>query len=165
MVNLSISAYDLFVGSPKYVKFFKTILANKDGAMGDDVILISAKYSSLLKKDLVLPQKLRDPESCIISCEFKGKATYKALCDSGSGVSLMPKAIAQSLNIISEMKDTRTTLQLADRSIVKPRGVIKDASVGIDKFVLPYNFIIIEEKIGSQTLMILGRPFLATGDA
>ena len=63
------------------------------------------------------------------------------------------------------MRDTRTTLQLANRSIVRPIGVIKDLSVGIDKFVLPCDFIIIEEKIDSATPMILGRPFLATGDA
>ena len=37
-------------------------------------------------------------------------------------------------------------------------------SVGIGKFVLPCDFIIIEEEIDSATPMILGRPFLATGD-
>ena len=38
-------------------------------------------------------------------------------------------------------------------------------SVGIGKFVLPCDFIIIEEKVDSATPMILGRPFLATGNA
>ena len=86
-VNLNISAYDIFTGTPKYVKFFKNMLANRKETVDDEVVELSKICSAILKKDLVLPQKLKDPGSYTIPCQFGEMSTYKALCDLGSGVS------------------------------------------------------------------------------
>ena len=60
-------------------------------------------------------------------------------------------------------------LQLADRSIKKPRGVIEDVLVQIDKFYYPIDFLILDTQsvvhVNSNILVILGHPFLATTNA
>ena len=60
-------------------------------------------------------------------------------------------------------------LQLADRSIKKPRGIIEDIIIEVDKFFFPVDFIILDiEPIPHPKRLIpviLGRPFLATASA
>ena len=60
------------------------------------------------------------------------------------------------------------TLQLTDRSVKKPRGIIEDVLVKVDKFYFPVDFIVIDTEpvhnVGSQIPVILGRPFLATAN-
>ena len=57
------------------------------------------------------------------------------------------------------------TLQLADRSTVKPTGVIKDICVGVGKLILPADFLILDIEEDKEVSLILERPFMATGDA
>jgi hypothetical protein len=61
------------------------------------------------------------------------------------------------------------TLQLAERSMKRPRGIIEDVLIKVDKFYFPVNFIVIDTElvhnIGSQIPVILGQPFLATANA
>ncbi|XP_075078756.1 uncharacterized protein LOC142164608 [Nicotiana tabacum] len=56
-------------------------------------------------------------------------------------------------------------LQLADRSIAHPEGVIEDVSLQIGKFIFPADFIILNYEADELVPIILGRPILATGDA
>ena len=57
------------------------------------------------------------------------------------------------------------TLQLADRSIKYPYGVIEDVLVKVDKFYFPVDFTILDIDEDKEIPLILGRPFLATGGA
>ena len=61
---------------------------------------------------------------------------------------------------------TPTLLQLADRSIIKPDGVLEDIPVSLDSWEYPVDFMILTPKnnLGGHPL-ILGRPWLATADA
>ena len=54
---------------------------------------------------------------------------------------------------------------MADRSIAKPRGVIEDVFVKVDKFVYPVDFVVLDMGDDNKVPLILGRPFLATGKA
>ena len=60
------------------------------------------------------------------------------------------------------------TLQLADRSVKRPRGIIEDVLIKVEKFHFPVDFIVIDTEpvhnVESQILVILGRPFLATAN-
>ena len=69
-VNFSISAYDLFTRTLKCAKYFKTMLAAKEDSSEDELVELSAKCSSIIKKNIVLPKKLKDPESCTIPYSF-----------------------------------------------------------------------------------------------
>ncbi|XP_073120571.1 uncharacterized protein [Henckelia pumila] len=57
------------------------------------------------------------------------------------------------------------SLQLADRSIKYPRGIIKDVLVKVDKFIFPVDFMVLDMEEDLDMSLILGRPFLATGKA
>ena len=56
-------------------------------------------------------------------------------------------------------------LQLADRSIAYPRGVLEDVLVKVDKFIFPVDFVILDVEDDQQVPIILGKPFLATARA
>ena len=63
------------------------------------------------------------------------------------------------------MKQTTISLQLVDRSIKYPRGIIEDVLVKVDKFIFPTNFVVLDMEEDQEVPLILGRPFLATGRA
>ena len=54
------------------------------------------------------------------------------------------------------------TLQLADRSIAYPRGVLEDVLIKVDKFIFPVDFVVLDMEEDQQVPLILGRLFLAT---
>ena len=56
-------------------------------------------------------------------------------------------------------------MQLADRSIKYPRGIIEDVLVKVDKFIFPADFVVLDIEEDQEVPLILGRPFLATGRA
>nr|XP_023873469.1 uncharacterized protein LOC111986064 [Quercus suber] len=64
---------------------------------------------------------------------------------------------------LGEAKPTTISLQLADRSIKYPRGVIENVLVKVDKFIFPIDFIVLDMDEDKEIPLILGRPFLATG--
>ena len=76
----------------------------------------------------------------------------------------MPLSVAKQLSL-GELIPTTITLQMADRSVVKPEGVLEDMLVTVGKFVFPVDFIILDMEEDSQVPLLLGRPFLATGAA
>ncbi|KAL5559943.1 hypothetical protein UlMin_036154 [Ulmus minor] len=67
------------------------------------------------------------------------------------------------------IKPTTVVLQLADRSVRKPRGIVEDVLVQIDKFYYPVDFLVLDTiaivNTESKIPLILGRPFLATANA
>nr|KYP36106.1 Transposon Ty3-I Gag-Pol polyprotein [Cajanus cajan] len=58
------------------------------------------------------------------------------------------------------VKPTRMTLQLADRSIKYPYGVIENMLVKVDKFIFPTDFVVMDMEEDSAIPIILGRPFM-----
>lgn len=66
---------------------------------------------------------------------------------------------------IGEARPTIVSLQLADRSIAHPEGKIEDVLVKVDKFIFLVDFIVLDFEAGLEVPIILGRPFLATGQA
>ncbi|GKF77304.1 DNA-directed DNA polymerase [Tanacetum coccineum] len=87
-----------------------------------------------------------------------------ALADLGASISLMPYTMYKKLGL-GEPKETRMSLELANRSIQYLRGIIKNVLIKVDKFVLPIDFVILDMPKDSRVPIILGRPFLATARA
>jgi len=54
------------------------------------------------------------------------------------------------------------TLQLADRSITKPYGVIEDVLVKVHQFTFLMDFVIVDIEEDSNIPLILGWPFMLT---
>nr|GFA23594.1 reverse transcriptase domain-containing protein [Tanacetum cinerariifolium] len=65
----------------------------------------------------------------------------------------------------SKLTPTRMTLELADRSITRPKGVAEDVFVKVGKFHFPTDFVVIDFKAYPRVPLILGRSFLRTGRA
>ena len=92
----------------------------------------------------------------------------RALLDLGASVNLLPYSVYKTLGL-RELQPTPITLQLADRSIRVPRGLVEDVIVKVDKFFFPADFLVLdmepETHHNNQVPVILGRPFLATAKA
>ncbi|KAH1127151.1 hypothetical protein GYH30_015935 [Glycine max] len=61
-----------------------------------------------------------------------------------------------------EIMPTRMTLQLADRSITRPYGVIEDVLVRVKHFIFPVKFVVMDISEDTDIPVILGRPFMLT---
>lgn len=54
---------------------------------------------------------------------------------------------------------------MADRSIYHPRGIVENVIVQVNDFYFLANFVGLDTKEDVNIPLILGRPFIATGDA
>jgi len=54
------------------------------------------------------------------------------------------------------------TLQLADRSIRYPEGILVDVPIQVGNLCVPGDFVVIDMEEDNQVPIILGRPFLRT---
>jgi hypothetical protein len=74
-------------------------------------------------------------------------------------VNLLPYSVYVPLEL-GELKPTSMTLQLADRLVKVPQGIVEDVLIKVDKFYFPLDFIVLDTKpveiIGSEILVILG---------
>ena len=52
------------------------------------------------------------------------------------------------------------TIEMADRTVSIPKGIVENVLVKIDKFTLPVDFIILEMEEDNELPIILGRPLL-----
>ena len=161
-LEISMPFTEVVTQMPLYTKFLKDILSKKRKIVGEGIVNLTATCSALMKKEL--PEKMKDPGSFTIPCMIEGVEIQKALCDSGASINLMPLSVAKQLSL-GELIPTTITLQMADRSMVKPEGVLEDVLVTVGKFVFPVDFIILDMEEDSQIPLLLGRPFLATGAA
>ena len=66
---------------------------------------------------------------------------------------------------MGELTPTAITLQMADRSMAQPEGILEDVLVKVGKFIFPMDFVIMKMEEDTQVPLLLGRPFLATGAA
>nr|GFA99943.1 DNA-directed DNA polymerase [Tanacetum cinerariifolium] len=87
-----------------------------------------------------------------------------ALADLGASINLMPLSIWKKL-LLPVLIPTRMTLELADRSITRPKGVAEDIFVKVRKFHILTDFVVVDFEADPRVPLILGRSFLRTGRA
>ena len=145
---------------PRYMKFIKDVLSKKKKLGVYETDALSKECSAILQKKL--PSKLKDPGSFTIPCAIGNAVFERALCDLGVSINLMSWSIFKKLKL-REARLTTVTLQLADRSLNHPRGIIEDVLVKVDKFIFIADFIILDMQEDKEVFIILRRPFLATG--
>ncbi|XP_070052640.1 uncharacterized protein [Nicotiana tomentosiformis] len=81
---------------------------------------------------------------------------------------IVTRPIAEKLSdprSIGRARPTSMLLQLADRTVKRPYGILDDVLVQVGKFVFPADFIILDCRVDEEIPIILGRPFLATSRA
>ena len=147
---------------PNYTKFLKEILRKKKKIAEEGIVNLTTTCSVVIQRSL--PAKMKDP--CIFTIPRSiGKYEFKKdLCDSGARINLMPLSVVQRLSL-GELTPTKIILQMADRSMAQPEGVLEDVLVKVGKFILPMDFVVMKMEEDNQVPLLLGRPFLATGAA
>ncbi|XP_021716718.1 uncharacterized protein LOC110684587 [Chenopodium quinoa] len=160
--HLSIPFTDAITQMPRYSKFLKEILSGKRMCNEVDSVEVGSCCSAFIYN--ALPKKMEDPGNFSIPCEIKRKMFNNAFCDLGASVSVMPYSIFKKLEL-GELLPSNITLQLADRTIMIPKGRVEDVPLMIGGFTIPVNFIVLEIAEDDHIPIILGRPFLATSGA
>ncbi|XP_074327014.1 uncharacterized protein LOC141664955 [Apium graveolens] len=158
-LHINIHFADALAQMPLYAKFLKEMLSRKQKIEDVETITLNAECSAVIQKSI--PQKLKDPGSFSLPCTIGKMENIKALCDLGASVSLMPYSICRRLDL-GELKKTRISLQLADRTVKYPLGIIEDVLVKVDNFFIPCDFVVLEMNEDVEMPIILGSPFLAT---
>ncbi|KAD4385220.1 hypothetical protein E3N88_25388 [Mikania micrantha] len=108
------------------------------------------KYAKFLKDLLTNKRKMEELST----------ATLSKKCSA-----VVQNKLPQKKTDPGEPEPTRMSIQLADRSVKYPRGIVENLLVKIDKFVFPVDFVILEMEEDEKVPLILGRPFLATSKA
>ncbi|XP_058002266.1 uncharacterized protein LOC131179435 [Hevea brasiliensis] len=126
---------------PSYAKFLKEIFSNERKLDDYEIAALTNECNAILQNKL--PPKLKDHGSFSIPCLIGNINIDKAFYDLGASVSLMPLSICQKLNV-GELKLTTISLQLVDRSVKYPIGILKNIPLKVGKFFIPVDFVILE---------------------
>nr|GEV59743.1 reverse transcriptase domain-containing protein [Tanacetum cinerariifolium] len=147
---------------PRYASTIKSLITNKDKLFELAKVPFNENCLSMLLKKLL--KKLGDPGKFLILYDFPGMKVCHALANLGASINLMPLSIWKKLSL-PELTPTRMTLELEDRSIIRPKGVFEDVFVKVEKFHFPTDFVVVDFEADPRVPLILGRFFLRTGRA
>ncbi|XP_016173268.1 uncharacterized protein LOC107615747 [Arachis ipaensis] len=134
---------------PLYAKFLKELINKKRSSNEKETVILTQECSAVIQEGI--PPKLKDPGSFFLPCTIGNIIIDKALCDLGSSINLMPLSMMRRLSI-EEVKPTQMSLELVDRSLVIPNGVIENLLVRVGKFIFP-------ARDGSRNV-VMGRPII-----
>jgi hypothetical protein len=139
-VKINIPLLDAIRQIPSYAKFLKDLCTQKRKIKSHvpKKVILTEQVSSILQHNI--PPKYKDPGAPTISCIIGAHKVEKALLDLGASVNLLPYSVYLQLGL-GELKPTSVALQLADRSIRRPRGIVEDVIIKVDKFYFPVDFI------------------------
>ncbi|GKV26915.1 hypothetical protein SLEP1_g36129 [Rubroshorea leprosula] len=151
---------------PTYAKVIKDLCTIKRKHHVKKTAFLTEHVSAVIEQKT--PPKYKDPGCPTIACQIGSQEFGQALLDLGASVNLMPYLVYLQLGL-GEIKPTSVVLQLADRSCRKPRGIVEDVLLQIDKFYYPVDFLVLDtqSEVNSESKipLILERPFLATANA
>ena len=159
-IEINIPFEEVINQMSNYENFLKVILSKKRKIAEEGIVNLTAISSAVIQQKL--PAKIKDLGSFTIPCSIGKYEFKKAFCDSGASMNLMPLSVVQRLSL-GELTLTAITLQMADRSMAQPEGVLEDLLVKVGKFIFPVDFLIMKMEEDTQVPLLLGRPFLATG--
>ncbi|XP_039146788.1 uncharacterized protein LOC120284029 [Dioscorea cayenensis subsp. rotundata] len=147
---------------PKYTKFMKDLLNNKRKLEDLKIVTILGNCSTYIQNKL--QKKLTDPSNLIISCVIGEGMQENVLASSRANINVMAYNLFLKLGL-EDLRPTRMTLQLSDRSVRKTRGVVEDVLVKVDKLIILVNFVILDMDDNVKVPLFLGHPFLNTSVA
>ncbi|KAL2249932.1 UNVERIFIED_CONTAM: Retrovirus-related Pol polyprotein from transposon 17.6 [Sesamum indicum] len=161
-VEVNIPLLDAIKQIPRYAKFLKELCTSKGKLKGNEWVSVGENVSAILQRKL--PPKCKDLGTFSIPCKIGMIGIKKAMCDLGASINVMPLTIFESLKV-GRLKETGVVIQLADRSVVYPEGVLEDVLVQVNELVFPADFYVLdmrEDNSPNSTSILLGRPFLKT---
>uniref|UniRef100_A0A251RZ31 Aspartic peptidase domain-containing protein n=1 Tax=Helianthus annuus TaxID=4232 RepID=A0A251RZ31_HELAN len=115
---------------PKYAKFLKDLLYNKKKLEEISIVTLGEECSVVVQNKL--PQKMIDPGSFTIPCLFGSSSVSHVLANLGASINLIPYLIYSKLDL-GELVLTRMSIQLVNRSVKYPRGIVENILVKVKK--------------------------------
>ncbi|KAA3470366.1 Retrovirus-related Pol polyprotein from transposon opus [Gossypium australe] len=112
------------------------------------------KYAKYLKEIMKRHMKMKKAK------QIDSNASCSMLIARAS-TNLTHLSIYQKLRL-EELKDTLITLKVLDKSLLHPKGLLKDVLVKIRGFITPVYFVVLDSEKDREIPILLGRPFLAT---
>ncbi|XP_070008541.1 uncharacterized protein [Nicotiana sylvestris] len=116
---------------PGYAKFMKDMVTKKR-SMNCESIKMTHQVSAIVHS---MAPKLEDPGIFTIPCTIGSTDFAKALCDLGVSINLIPYSVFKTLGI-GQPRPTSMRLQMADRTMKRPLGIIDDVLVVAPLFFL-----------------------------
>ena len=159
-IKVNIPFLEALTQMPHYAKFMKDILSIKRKIAEEGVVSLTTTCSAIIQKSLLV--KMQDPSNFTIPCAIGNSEMGKALYDSRANINLMPLSVVKRLSL-GEFTPTSMTLQIADRTLAQPKGILEDVLIKVGKFIFPVDFVVIDIEEDKQVPLLLGRPFLAKG--
>ncbi|XP_061351899.1 uncharacterized protein LOC133296867 [Gastrolobium bilobum] len=161
-LRINIPFAEALENMPNYARFMKDLSSRKRKLWECETVNLTEECNAISEKKL--PTKVKDPGSFSIPCTIGKMKVDNVLYDLGASINVMPLSMMKKLGI-TEVKPTKTIVQLADRSSKQAYGIIEDILVKVDKFIVPVDFVILDIEEDATIPMIFGRPFLATSGA
>jgi hypothetical protein len=152
---------------PIYARTMRDICVKKPGRKTKDPLTVHVMGDlSTLMTGKTPPVKYGDPGHPTVTVQVGKTIIPRVLVDLGAAINIMTLETLQLLQLQDEVRETPTILELADRSTIKPEGVIEDLSISVESWNYPVDFTVLQPKtkLGGHPL-ILGRPWLAIADA
>jgi len=112
----------------------------------------------------LLPVKRDNPGRPVIPISIGMVDFLEALYDFGSSVNIMPRVLYEKF-FTHPLLETTMCLQLADRTLSFPKGILKNLYVRVGTLYAPADFMVIETGTDERAPVILGRSFLNTSGA
>jgi hypothetical protein len=143
-VQINIPFFDAIQQIPSYAKFLKDLITVKRKTNVLKKVFMTEQVSAILQ--CKLPLKYKDHGCPTITCIIGVSQIKRALLDFGASVNLLPYLVYLQLGL-AKLKPTSMTLQLIDRSLKIPQGIIEDALIKVDKFYFPVDFIVLDTEL------------------
>ncbi|CAN6455100.1 unnamed protein product [Victoria cruziana] len=141
-VRINLSLLDAISQVLTYARFLKELCTKKRRSKRIPVsVMLSEETSSILLRRM--PPKLEDPGAPIIQCIIGHIRIGRDLLDLGASENVLPGYFYDVFHL-EGLKPTSMTIQLADRSVKLPQGVLEDVLLKIEDFVFPVDFVILD---------------------
>ncbi|XP_070017075.1 uncharacterized protein [Nicotiana sylvestris] len=127
-IQVNIPLIDALKEMPGYEKTIKDLMSPKFNFQDLATMTFTQICSVVVTRPIA--EKLSDPGSFTIPCTISNFAFAKALCDLGANINLMPLAIYKRLGI-RRARPTYMLLQLADRTVKRPSGILDDVLIQV----------------------------------
>ncbi|XP_050916351.1 uncharacterized protein LOC127131474 [Lathyrus oleraceus] len=179
-VAVNIPLLDVIKQVPRYAKFLKDLCTNKRRMKGGERVNLGRNISAFIQPkphsekvtgeqnvpaiSQILQQKCKDPRTFTIPCTIGDKQFDNCMFDLGEGINVMPTSIYNNL-CLGPLQHTGLIVQLANRSNVRPAGIVEDVLVQVNDLIFPADFYILDmegETKSSRAPIILGRTLMNT---
>ncbi|GJX28981.1 retrovirus-related pol polyprotein from transposon TNT 1-94 [Tanacetum coccineum] len=111
-----------------------------------------------------LPSKEKDLGSFVLQCIIGNTTVSNALTYLGASISVMSFSMFKCLGL-GNPRPVSMVIEMVDRSMQSPKGIVKNVLVKIHKFIFLVDFVILDIIKDDKVRIILRRPMLATGYA